>query len=101
MRAAYWIEKTHLMDDDEYICSTCGYSSDRPYKVCSNCEKNMKKIKYDPSWAADEDELVLIEKWKDAEAIAVHGGQAHYARLGELKKEFVEKTDIERFETAE
>jgi len=59
-------------------------------------------IKYDYYLAAaDEDELVLIEKWKDAEAIAVHGGQAHYARLGELKKEFVEKTDIERFETAE
>jgi len=59
-------------------------------------------IKYDYYVAAaDEDELVFIEKWKDAEAIAVHGGQAHYARLGELKKEFVEKTDIERFEKAE
>ena len=65
MRAAYWIEKTHLMDDDEYICSACGYRSDGPYKVCPNCEKSMKKIKYDPSWVDEAEGLsaILDDDW--------------------------------------
>ena len=53
------------MDDDEYICSACGYRSDEPYKVCPNCGKNMKKIKYESSWADEAEGLsaLLDDDW--------------------------------------
>ena len=44
------------------------------------------------------DEVLLIEKWKDAEAIEFHKEQKHFARLGELKVEYVDETIIEKFE---
>ena len=47
------------------------------------------------------DELLLMEKWRDAEAIAEHKVQAHFARLQALKAEYVTDTVIERYETRE
>ena len=44
------------------------------------------------------DELLLVEKWKDSEAIAEHGRQQHFLRLGEMKPLYVDSTIIERFE---
>ena len=59
-------------------------------------------IKYDYYLPADgSDELLLVEKWKDAGALAKHGRQPHYARLKELKTEYVIDTVIERFESAD
>ncbi len=56
-------------------------------------------IRYDYYTPVDgSDDLLLLEKWRDAEALAVHGRQPHFARLGELKKEFVIDTIIEKFE---
>ena len=56
-------------------------------------------IRYDYYTPMDgSDDLLLLEKWRDAEALAVHGRQPHFARLGELKKEFVIDTIIEKFE---
>ena len=43
------------------------------------------------------DEVLLVEKWRDAEALAEHGKQPHFARLGELKSEYVSDTVIEKF----
>ena len=57
-------------------------------------------IKYDYYIPADgSDELLLVEKWQDADALAEHGKQPHFARLGALKPEFVLDTVIERYET--
>ena len=59
-------------------------------------------IKYDYYLPVDGgDELLLVEKWRDADAIAAHGGQPHFAKLKALKAEYVTDTVIERFETAE
>ncbi|MBR0161076.1 MAG: antibiotic biosynthesis monooxygenase [Oscillospiraceae bacterium] len=59
-------------------------------------------IKYDYYYPADcSDELFLVEKWRDADALAEHGRQAHFARLGKLKTEFVTETVIEKFELQE
>ena len=59
-------------------------------------------LKYDYYLPADGgDELFLLEKWKDADAIAVHGTQPHYARLKALKADYVTDTVIERFESAD
>ena len=46
-----------------------------------------------------EDRLLLVEKWRDAEALKRHGQQPHFKRLGELKPEYVIDTVIERFES--
>ena len=45
-----YIQKTHLFRAGEYICSRCGASYGKPYKVCPNCPSEMGKSKYDPSW---------------------------------------------------
>ncbi len=56
-------------------------------------------LKYDYYTPVDgSDELLLVEKWRDAEALAAHGRQPHLARLSELKQEYVTETVIERFE---
>ena len=56
-------------------------------------------LKYDYYIPVDgSDEMLLVEKWRDAEALAAHGKQPHFARLGELKPEFVLATIIEKYE---
>ena len=45
----------------------------------------------------NDDELFLLEKWRDAEALAAHGNQPHYARLKALKEDYVIDTIVERY----
>ena len=47
--------------------------------------------------AADPDELFLLEKWCDEEAIKSHNAEPHFKRLGELKAEYVNETVLERY----
>ena len=64
------------------------------------CRKEAGNRQYDYYLPVNSsNELLLIEKWEDADALAVHGKQPHFARIGELKAEYVEKTDIERLTT--
>ena len=49
----------------------------------------------------DDGDLLLVEKWRDAEALAAHAETPHYAKLKALKPRFVTDTVVERFETAE
>ena len=54
--------------------------------------------KYDFYFAADNpDELFLVEYWRDAEAVAIHNGMPHFKRLGELKKDFVDETELKKY----
>ena len=63
------------------------------------CRAEDGNIKYDYYFATnDSDELLLVEKWRDADALSVHSKQPHFTRLGELKKDFVNDTIIEKFE---
>lgn len=56
-------------------------------------------LRYDYYFPADGgDELFLLEKWRDAAAVALHGRQAHFLRLAEIKSRYVTDTIIERFE---
>ena len=41
--------------------------------------------------------LLLTEVWQDAEAIGFHKNSEHFARLGELKAEYVENTEFMKF----
>lgn len=55
--------------------------------------------KYDYYFAADcSDELLLVEKWSDKEALVRHSRQEHFLRLGTLKSDYVADTAIERYE---
>ena len=63
--------------------------------ACRKEEGNLKYGYYLPTDSADE--MLLIEKWRDAECLAAHGQQPHYQRLGELKAEFVNETVLEKF----
>lgn len=66
------------------------------------CRGEAGNYKYDYYCPADgDDELLLVEKWKDGDALAGHAVQPHLARLKELKAEYVEDTVIERYETLE
>ena len=60
---------------------------------------NIKYDYYIP--AAGGDELLLVEKWRDAESVRRHGEQPHFARLGELKPGYVAETVIEKYKTQE
>ncbi len=57
-------------------------------------------LKYDYYFPFDDraDELLLIEKWRDAEALAAHAETPHYAVLKALKPQYVTETVVERFE---
>ncbi|MBR2187815.1 MAG: antibiotic biosynthesis monooxygenase [Eubacterium sp.] len=44
-----------------------------------------------------EDELLLVEKWRDADCLAAHGQQPHYLRLGELKGIYVDETILGKY----
>ena len=48
--------------------------------------------------AAGGDDLLLMEKWRDTDAHAAHRLTPHYARLSELKADYVLDTVIERFQ---
>lgn len=60
MKSAYWTQKTHLFRSDEYICSSCKRSCEKPYKTCPSCGASMKKAKYDPSWVDEAEGLSAI-----------------------------------------
>ena len=42
------------------------------------------------------DDLLLIEKWRDADAVAIHSRQPHFTRIGELKAMCVLETVAEK-----
>lgn len=54
-------------------------------------------IRYEYSFGVVEDEIILTEVWRDAQAIEVHKNSDHFAKLGELKAEYVENTEIIKF----
>ena len=45
----------------------------------------------------DDGQLLLVEKWRDKDALRAHAAQPHFARIGEVKAEFVDDTVIEKF----
>ena len=56
-KSAYWIQKTHLFQKDEYECSSC-YHAYKPYIICPHCGLRLKESKYESSWV---DEMETID----------------------------------------
>ena len=54
-------------------------------------------IRYEYSYGIADDELILTEVWQDAQAIDFHKNSEHFAKLGDLKTEYVENTEIMKF----
>ncbi len=54
-------------------------------------------IRYEYSYGIAEDELILTEVWQDAQAIDFHKNSEHFVKLGDLKTEYVENTEIMKF----
>ncbi len=55
-------------------------------------------IQYEYSYGLNDDELLLTEIWKDEAAIENHKNAEHFIKLGDLKAEFVENTEIVRYQ---
>ena len=67
--------------------------------LAAACRAEEGNICYSYYMAADApDEMLLLERWKDTEALAEHMQLAHFKRIGELKDEFVIETQISRYE---
>ncbi len=63
------------------------------------CRAEDGNFKYDYYMSVQEDnEMLLVEHWRDADALAAHQGQAHFKRLGEIKNEFVDETILEKYQ---
>jgi len=55
-------------------------------------------IRYDYFAAADHpDCLFLLEHWQDEDAFKAHTEEPHFKRLGEIKAEFVQETEIGKY----
>ncbi len=65
MKSSRWIRKTHLFKADEYVCSSCGSKSDKPYAVCPVCGLPMKRVQYEASWVDEAEGLsaLLDDDW--------------------------------------
>ena len=60
------------------------------------CQADPGNITYDYYLPAVEDNtLLLVEKWENKELMMQHGKTPHMARIGELKAEYVERTQLE------
>ena len=60
IKKSYWIQREHLFDPVEYICSVCGAASEEPWEECPVCGAKMKKIKYDPVYVDEAEMLDII-----------------------------------------
>ena len=54
--------------------------------------------KYDYYFSCDDvNELLLLEVWRDEEAVEAHSRTEHFAKLADIKKELVLDTKISRY----
>ncbi len=49
IKKSYWIQREHLFDPVEYVCSVCGAASEGPWEECPECGAKMKKGNMTPS----------------------------------------------------
>lgn len=62
------------------------------------CRADEGNLKYDYYMSTDdENEMLLVEKWRDVASIDLHNEQPHFKRIMEIKDEFLEETTVEKF----
>ena len=63
------------------------------------CRAEPGNLKYDYYYPTDDgDEVLLVEKWRDAGALNTHSEMPHFIRLAAIKPIYVTETIVERFE---
>ena len=60
MSKPHWIEREHLFDGTEYVCSRCASSFEEPWEECLDCGVRMEKIKYDPVYVDGAEMLDIL-----------------------------------------
>lgn len=66
------------------------------------CRAEPGNLKYDYYYPTDDgDEVLLVEKWRDAGALKTHSEMPHLIRLAAIKPAYVTETIVERFEPKE
>ena len=66
------------------------------------CREEDGNIRYDYFYSvASEDQVLLVEVWRDKEALERHKETEHFQKLGQYKDQFVKETDIVRFSAEE
>ena len=78
-------------------CRECYYEAIRENHIDELSRAEEGCLRYEYSFGVAEDELLLTEVWRDAEAIEVHKKSVHFAKLGELKADYVENTEFMKF----
>ena len=87
----YYITKPGMRDDF--------YKAVTESQVPEKSRAEEGNIKYDYYFSTDdENEVLLIEHWKDEEAFEFHTQQAHFKGLQSIKAEYVEDVRIDKFE---
>ena len=82
--------------DKDRLCAYLKAIREEGLDAASRAEAG--NIRYDYYFPADgSDELLLMEKWRDEEAFALHKEAPHFKRLGELKESFGVETSMDMF----
>ena len=75
------------------------YKAAKDAGVDKASKEEIGNISYNYYLPIEEDCVIfLLEQWKDADALKEHGESKHYARLGEIKADYVLNTDIVKYE---
>ena len=68
--------------------------------IVEACRAESGNSRYDYYLPVDSgDDLLLIEQWKDADAVSTHARQVHMHRMIELKSGYVTDIIMEKYET--
>lgn len=68
-------------------------------KIDYLCQHEEGNLQYEYSFSVDDPNvLILTEVWESAEALQAHAQTEHLKKLGEMKKDYVLETSIEKFE---
>ena len=52
--------REHLFGQIEYVCSRCGAAFEEPWEECPECGVKMKKIRFDPVFVDEYEELDIL-----------------------------------------
>ena len=63
------------------------------------CRREKGNICYSYFYPADGgSQVLLLEKWEDEESLTAHAQTENFARIGQIKNQYVEATDIKKYQ---
>ncbi|MGI6736398.1 MAG: putative quinol monooxygenase [Anaerovoracaceae bacterium] len=95
MKALIVTYKCHPGKRDAFLAAIKAEGIDRTSR---EEDGNLRYAYYYPIAAENDDDLLLLEQWRDEEAFQKHCSAAHFKRLGELKATYVRETVLEKYD---